>query len=115
MSDRAPVTLITYAFLTFLNYRIFRSSSISCKSHLQFQDILVVQSVYRVDSGLEDRGSIPGRGNEIFFSSPPRAEWTRGPAQPPVQWVPKAISPGVKRPGSEADRLPPSTAEVKNT
>lgn len=26
----------------------------------------------------------------------------------------KAVSRGVKRPGREADRLPPSTAEVKN-
>jgi hypothetical protein len=35
------------------------------------------------------------------------------PTQPPIQWVPGALSPGVKRPGREADRSPPSTAEVK--
>jgi hypothetical protein len=38
-----------------------------------------------------------------------------GPTQPPIQWVPWAISPGVKRPGREADHSPPTGAEVKNT
>jgi hypothetical protein len=36
-----------------------------------------------------------------------------GPTQPPIQWVPGALSLGVKRPGREADHSPPSTAEVK--
>jgi len=36
-----------------------------------------------------------------------------GPTQPLVQWVPGALSLGVKRPGREADHLPPSSAEVK--
>jgi hypothetical protein len=37
-----------------------------------------------------------------------------GPTQPPIQWVPGALSLGVKRPGCEADHSPPSVAEVKN-
>jgi hypothetical protein len=37
-----------------------------------------------------------------------------GPTQHPVQWVPRALAPRVKRPGHEADRSPPSSAEVKN-
>jgi hypothetical protein len=37
-----------------------------------------------------------------------------GPIQPPIQWVPEALSLGVKRPGREADHSPPSIAEVKN-
>jgi hypothetical protein len=37
-----------------------------------------------------------------------------GPTQPPVQWVPGALSPGVKRPGREANQSPPSSVEVKN-
>jgi hypothetical protein len=37
-----------------------------------------------------------------------------GLTQPPIQWVPGALSPGVKRPGREADHSPPSSAEVKN-
>jgi hypothetical protein len=36
------------------------------------------------------------------------------PTQPPIQWVPWALSLGVKRLGREADNLPPSSAEVKN-
>jgi hypothetical protein len=37
-----------------------------------------------------------------------------GPTQPPIQWVPEALSLGVKRLGREADHSPPSSAEVKN-
>jgi hypothetical protein len=36
-----------------------------------------------------------------------------GSTQPPIQWVPVALSPAVKRPGREADHSPPSSAEVK--
>jgi hypothetical protein len=36
-----------------------------------------------------------------------------GPTQPPIQWVPGALSLVLKRPGREADHSPPSSAEVK--
>jgi hypothetical protein len=36
-----------------------------------------------------------------------------GPTQPPIQWVPGALSLGVKQPGHEADHSPPSSAKVK--
>jgi hypothetical protein len=36
-----------------------------------------------------------------------------GPTQPPIQWVPEALSLGVKRPEREADHSHPSSAEVK--
>jgi hypothetical protein len=36
-----------------------------------------------------------------------------GPAQLPIQWVPRALSTGIKRPGREADHSPASSAEVK--
>jgi hypothetical protein len=36
-----------------------------------------------------------------------------GPTQPPIQWVPGALSLGVKRPGRGSDHSPPSSAEVK--
>jgi hypothetical protein len=35
------------------------------------------------------------------------------PTQPPIQWVPGALSLGVKRPGREADHSPSSNAEVE--
>jgi hypothetical protein len=38
-----------------------------------------------------------------------------GLTQPPIQWVPGALSPGVKRPGREADHSPQTSAEVKKT
>jgi len=37
------------------------------------------------------------------------------PIQPPIQWVPGDLSPGVKLPGREADHSPPSSAGVKNS
>jgi hypothetical protein len=37
-----------------------------------------------------------------------------GPAQPPIQLVPWALSLRGKRPGRQADHSLPSTAEVKN-
>jgi len=37
-----------------------------------------------------------------------------GPTQPPILWVPRAVSLGVKWPGTEADHSPPSSAEVKD-
>jgi hypothetical protein len=36
-----------------------------------------------------------------------------GPTQPPIQWVPGALSLRVKRLGRKADHSPPSSAEVK--
>jgi hypothetical protein len=36
------------------------------------------------------------------------------PAQSPIQWLPGAVSPEVKRQGREDDHSPPSSAEVKN-
>jgi hypothetical protein len=38
---------------------------------------------------------------------------TLGSSQLPIQWVPGALSQGVKRPGPEADHSPPASAEVK--
>jgi hypothetical protein len=34
------------------------------------------------------------------------------PTQPAIQWVPGALTLGVKRPGREADHTPPSSTEV---
>jgi len=36
-----------------------------------------------------------------------------GPIHPHIQWVPGALTLGVKRLGREADHSPPSSAEVK--
>jgi hypothetical protein len=84
---------------------------------------------------LEDRVSIIGRGINFCLAK----VWTIGvlgldsreglgiflfaalsrpalvPTQPLIQWVPGAVSLGIKRPGRVADQLPPSSAEVENT
>jgi hypothetical protein len=62
--------------------------------------------------GLCDRGSIPGRGNVFLYSIAFRPNL--GPTLPLIQWVPRALSPGVKRPRRETDHSPASSAEVKN-
>jgi hypothetical protein len=35
-----------------------------------------------------------------------------GPIQPPIQWVPRALTPVVKQPGRESDHSPQTSAEV---
>jgi hypothetical protein len=47
----------------------------------------------------------------FLLSSRPALE----PTQPPIQRVPVALSPGIKRSGREADHAPPTSAEVKKT
>jgi hypothetical protein len=59
------------------------------------------------------RSSSPDRGKHFLFSMSPRR--ILGPNQPPIQWVRKALSLGVKRPGPEADDSPPTSAEDKKT
>ena len=36
-----------------------------------------------------------------------------GPTQPPIQWVPAAVSVGIKRPKSEADHSLASSARLR--
>jgi hypothetical protein len=55
--------------------------------------------------------SSPDKVKNFLFSMSSRP--ALGPTQPPIQWVPRALSLGVKRPGSEADHSPPASAEVK--
>jgi hypothetical protein len=59
-------------------------------------------------AGLDDQG-FESRQGLGFFPSPTRPD--RSGAH---QWVPAALSLGVKRPEREADNSLPSSAEVKN-
>jgi hypothetical protein len=59
------------------------------------------------------RTSSPCRGKNFHFSTLSRS--ALGPTQPPIQWVPGAFSPGLKRLGREADHSPPASADVKIT
>jgi hypothetical protein len=65
-----------------------------------------------LDYGLDDWGIESRQGLGIFlFTTASRT--ALGPSHPPIQWVPGALFPEVKRPGREADHSPPSGAEVK--
>jgi hypothetical protein len=57
--------------------------------------------------GLDGPGLIPDSAR--FVSSPP----ILGPIQPPIQWVPGALSLGIKQQELEADCSPPFSDEVK--
>jgi hypothetical protein len=58
------------------------------------------------------QSSCPDRVKNFLFSTPSRPALV--PTQP-VQWVPGALSPGVKRQGREADHSLANSAEVKKT
>jgi hypothetical protein len=55
--------------------------------------------------------SNPGRVKNFLLSLSSRP--ALGPVQPPVQWVPGALSPRVKRQVREADHSPQASDEVK--
>jgi hypothetical protein len=64
--------------------------------------------------GLDDRGSrVRFQAGLRIFLLTTVSRTALEPTQPPIQWVPGAVSLGVKRPGREANHLPPSSAEVK--
>jgi hypothetical protein len=66
-----------------------------------------------LDYVLDDLGFDYRRGLGIFlFTAASRK--ALGSTQPPIQWVPGALSLVIKRPGREADHSPPSSAEVRN-
>jgi hypothetical protein len=56
------------------------------------------------------RSSSPSRVKNFLFSMLSRL--APRSTQPCIQWAPEAFSPGVKKPGSEADHSPPGSAEV---
>jgi hypothetical protein len=63
------------------------------------------------DYGLNDRYSIPGRGNnKILFTFATTSKQVLGPIQAPIQWVSGFLAQGLEH---EADHSPPSSAEVK--
>jgi hypothetical protein len=51
--------------------------------------------------------------HELHFLFSTVSRTALGPTQPPIQWVPRDVSLGVKPPGREADNSPPSSTEVK--
>jgi hypothetical protein len=62
---------------------------------------------------LDDWGIKSQQGLGIFLSTT-MSRLALMPTQPPIQWVPEALSLRVKWLGCEADSSPPSGAEIKN-
>jgi hypothetical protein len=90
------------------SYKLFRDNTISKMR------ALIAQSVQRWATGwtIGVLGFDSRRGMGIFLFT--TASGTAlGLTQPPIQWVPGALSLGVKRPGRDADHSPPSSAKVK--
>jgi hypothetical protein len=56
------------------------------------------------------RPGLDSRHGKIFLFSAAFGQALRS-NQPPIQW---AVSPGINRPGREADHSPPSSVEVRN-
>jgi hypothetical protein len=70
-----------------------------------------VSIVTRLWAGQSEFDSRQGLGIFLFATaSRPALRST----QPPIQWVPRVLSPGVKGPGREADYSPQYSTEVKN-
>jgi hypothetical protein len=74
----------------------------------------IAQLVQSLGYRLDDRGSILAAAIIRFFLCATASRQALGPTQLPIQWVPSALSLGVKRPGREAHHSPPSIVEVKN-
>jgi hypothetical protein len=96
------VILLVTLFIFGKGYKLW-SSLLWCKSRDSSVCIATRIGVLGFDSQ---------RGLRIFlFITASRT--ALGPTQPDIQWVPGALSLGVKRPGREADHSPPSSAEIK--
>jgi hypothetical protein len=99
MALQISMQLLYTAYLTVL-IKIFIQFGYTEKyfPFLQCQGVSIAQSV---QPWADDRRLIPGKGKICLFSIASRS--APGPIQPPIQWVLKAISTGLKRPRREAD------------
>jgi hypothetical protein len=83
---------------------LYRSIMLYMLIHLSYLD---TANGARISQSVE----ILGRSKIFLYSTVSRP--ALGPTQVPSQWMRVSVSLGVKRPGSEADHLPPSSAKVK--
>jgi hypothetical protein len=94
-------------------YLTLQSLVIRKAANIKLPDVPVFVCGIALGYGLDDRGFEFRQGLGIFLFTT-ASRMALGPTQPPIQWVPGALSLEVKRPGREADHSPPSSTEVKN-
>jgi hypothetical protein len=70
-------------------------------------------TLYDSSVGWADGVRVPVGSRIFLFYTSSRP--VLGPTQPPIQWVPGALFPGVKRQRREADHSSPTIAEVNKT
>jgi len=63
---------------------------------------------------LDNRGSVPGGGNDGIFFFATAFKPALGQTEPPIQWVLGALTARVKHTGREADHSAPSSDEFNN-
>jgi hypothetical protein len=87
-------------------FRVVSSYQIlSLKFYIYFSYFTHLVSGIALDYVLDDRGFESRQGLSIFLLTTAFRP-ALGPTQPSIQWVPGALSPGVNRPGREADHSP---------
>jgi hypothetical protein len=57
---------------------------------------------------------LPARAIMGFFLIATASRLDLGGTQPPIQWIPVALTPHIKRPGREANQSPRRSVEIKN-
>jgi hypothetical protein len=100
--------------------KIFKSLD-RCSGSDSMTDLKVVMSrgssvSIAIGYGLDDWGvgfRVSVGSRIVNFSIPSRPALR--PIQLPIQWVPGALSPGVKRQGREAGHSPPTSVEANKT
>jgi hypothetical protein len=76
-------------------------------SFMKISSLMLIMFTYDGVLGFDSRREL----GILLFTTASRT--ALGPTQPPSQWVPGALSLGIKRPGREADHSHLSSAEVK--
>jgi hypothetical protein len=110
-----------HKLITSLHSKCYRPSAKFLSRSKQHTDHCKVQSHdsavgITIANELDDGGVrvlSPGRVKSFLFSV--SSKLALESTQPPIQWVPVDLSPGVKRLGREADQSLPTSVKVKKT
>jgi hypothetical protein len=106
------VTRITFLVLCSCSLTLETEKAVKYSKNKHMKQIEIRDSVVGIATGYEQGSEFEsGRVKNFLFSTSSRP--ALGSTQPPIQWVPGTLSPGLKRPGREADHSPRASAEIK--